>query len=485
LASLIALGGAVGCETGGENEPRAGVRVDVERYFVPLGDTDHVRGSDLPLVTVIVYSNYACGPCMQLWKTLDEVLAGRGEELRIVARHVDVRGYEAGGLAAEAAAAAASQGKFWEMHAAMVDSSTDLSKPMIFHLAETVGLDVAAFRAELRGGAPQRRRVTEASEARKLGLNAAPVAIINGIPFAGPPAEVAAWNALLDTEVAHARRLIASGVPRAKLYDEIMRNALRQRLPARKKGTSTRGPAKPVEDASKPADRPRASTDRDLTKVVKPKPDARYRVPTEGLPSYGPEDAPVVIIEITDFDCPFCAEAHEVMVGLRDTFPEDVRFAVLNNPLSVHPKARLAARASLAADRQGRYWSFHDALFDPKRARDRDTMITIAQRLGLDMPRFTKDLDDPALGVRVDGERNLAIDLGAVATPAFLINGRFIEGAGTPAQMERVVRSELERAAQLTEAGTKRADLARMLLAGAVEPEAFPNRAGTDVAPAP
>src|SRR5512144_2259753 len=92
----------------------------------------------------------------------------------------------------------------------------------------------------------------------------------------------------------------------------------------------------------------------------------RYDIPTEGFPSLGPADAPITIVEFSDFQCPFCRRFHaETYHALLDAYPGKIRFVYRDLPLtSIHPEAFPAAVAAACANEQDAYWAYHDKLFE-------------------------------------------------------------------------------------------------------------------------
>ena len=112
----------------------------------------------------------------------------------------------------------------------------------------------------------------------------------------------------------------------------------------------------------------------------------RYDVPVDGSPSIGPEDAPIVIVEFSDYQCPFCQKWHEeVYAKLLAAYPGKIKFVYRNLPLtSIHPEAFPAAEAALCAGDQNAYWQFHDKLLSGKTLGSK-VYIQYAQGLGLNM----------------------------------------------------------------------------------------------------
>jgi Na+/H+ antiporter NhaA len=138
----------------------------------------------------------------------------------------------------------------------------------------------------------------------------------------------------------------------------------------------------------------------------------------------GPRDAPVTIVEYGDFECPYCGRAEPVIRELLRDYG-DIAYVWRHLPLTdVHSHAQLAAEASAAADRQGRFWELHDRLLDDQDAlRPRD-LIRHAEELGLDVERFESDLRDHRGAARVARDVDSADLSGVSGTPTFFINGR-------------------------------------------------------------
>jgi protein-disulfide isomerase len=143
----------------------------------------------------------------------------------------------------------------------------------------------------------------------------------------------------------------------------------------------------------------------------------------------GPAAAPVTIFEWSDYECPFCKGAQEVLVRLKAEFPDTVRIVFKDFPLRSHPLALPAALAARCAGAQGRYWEYHDLLFVAQPDLSRDDLLTYARRLGLDTSPFTECLDSGRFQDAVLADQREGFEGGVRVTPTFVINGRKIEGA--------------------------------------------------------
>ena len=143
----------------------------------------------------------------------------------------------------------------------------------------------------------------------------------------------------------------------------------------------------------------------------------------------GPVDAPLTLVEFSDFECPFCARATSLGPALRQRFGDDLRYVVRNLPLTdVHPRAELAAEAAEAAAAQGRFWEMHDRLFAHQDALEPDDLVAHAEAIGLDVERFSRELSEGVYAPRVRDDVASAEASGVTGTPTFFIGGRLHYG---------------------------------------------------------
>jgi protein-disulfide isomerase len=143
----------------------------------------------------------------------------------------------------------------------------------------------------------------------------------------------------------------------------------------------------------------------------------------------GPADAPVTLVEYGDFQCPHCRAAHFYLKNVLAEMGDDLRFVFRNMPLTqVHPMAQLAAEAAEAAGAQGKFWPMHDAIYENQDMLSPALLTRLAQRIGLDMQRFTDDIDNHRFLPKVKEDFMSAVRSGAAGTPSFFINGEQYEG---------------------------------------------------------
>lgn len=170
----------------------------------------------------------------------------------------------------------------------------------------------------------------------------------------------------------------------------------------------------------------------------------RYEIPTDGYPSLGPDDAEIVIVEFSDYQCPFCRKFHdETYQSLLDAYPGQIRFVYRNLPLtSIHPNAMPAAVASLCANDQDAYWDYHEKLFSSETL-DEATYIQYAADLDLNVDTFTACLSDGSHDAFIQEDMQFALDLGVQSTPTFFVNGLAIVGAQPLTNFQQIIDKEL------------------------------------------
>jgi len=143
-------------------------------------------------------------------------------------------------------------------------------------------------------------------------------------------------------------------------------------------------------------------------------------------PVRGKRDAPVTIVEFSDFQCPFCARSNPIVDGVLAKYPDKVNYVYKHFPLAFHAAARPAAIASIAAQDQGRFWEMHEVLFKNQASLDASKLEDYAKQAGLDVARFKKDLESKKAEYekRVDAEFALGQSVDVRGTPTLYIGGK-------------------------------------------------------------
>jgi protein-disulfide isomerase len=171
----------------------------------------------------------------------------------------------------------------------------------------------------------------------------------------------------------------------------------------------------------------------------------RYDIPTEGFPSLGPDDAPITLVEFSDYQCPFCKRWHdETYQQLLAAYPGQIRMVYRQLPLtSLHPDSMSAAVASMCANDQGAFWQFHDKLFSDEYALGRNAYIQYATALDLDTDAFKACLDSGKFDDAIQKDMAFSLNLGVQSTPTFFINGLAVVGAQPLSVFKQVIDKEL------------------------------------------
>lgn len=176
----------------------------------------------------------------------------------------------------------------------------------------------------------------------------------------------------------------------------------------------------------------------------------REHVDSHG-PQRGPDNAPVTIVEFSDFQCPYCARVAPVLKQLLDAYPTQVRLVFRNFPLTrLHADAAKAAEAGVCAREQGKFWEMHDALYAQsllgETALGEKVLKENAARIGLDAKKFDECLDSGRGTSIVKADEEDGIKLALTGTPSSFVNGRFINGALPIREWRRLVDDEMGRA---------------------------------------
>jgi protein-disulfide isomerase len=427
---------------------------DTVRYRVPV-DGAPSRGPDDALVTIVAFEDFQCPFCGRAHGTLARILEEYPSDVRVVYRHQPLPFHQNAMPAAEASMEAFVQrgpAGFWAMHDLLFENQQALDRASLERYAAQVGLDLPRFTRALDEH-PHRARILADSElGNRIGANGTPAFFINGVELMGAqPFE--AFAGVIDREREHARRLVAAGVPRGRLYERVIEHGL------------TRAEPPPAVAAAAPR--------------RTPDPRAVYRVPIDGAPVLGPDDALVTVVVFSDFQCPFCSRVEPTLAQLRSEYGRDLRIVWMNNPLPFHQNAEPAAEAAMEIFAQTGargFWAFHDLLFENQQHLERADLERYAATIrGVHMRHFRAALDGHSHRAAIEANQALARSLGASGTPSFFINGRNLRGA-QPIESFRTLIDEVRSQAQARVAsGTPRARVyAETIAAGATEPVLLP-----------
>ncbi len=170
----------------------------------------------------------------------------------------------------------------------------------------------------------------------------------------------------------------------------------------------------------------------------------RYDIPSKGFYAIGPENAPITVVEFSDYQCPFCRRWHqEVYEPLLAAYPGKIRLVYRNLPLtSIHPDAMGAAEAAMCAGEQDAYWPYHEKLFSSE-GLGTQAYLQYARELSLNVDKFQSCLSDHKYKATIEADSDFAVNLGISSTPTFFINGLAVVGAQPLSVFKQVIDKEL------------------------------------------
>ena len=370
-------------------------------WRVTLTPDDAKRGPDSAPVKVVLFSAFGCPECAEFAPVLDQVVKAYGDKVQIRFKHkVIPPPHPDSILASEASMAANAQGKFWQFHDKVMGKGLD--RQSLETAAKEVGCDMAKWKSDLDSGKFRGIVLKDSLLANEIAAHSYPNVLVNGIRLR-PPKNFESLKALIDERMVDAKKQIAAGTPAAQLHDKIVKDG--------KFFEQTGGP--PV------------------------------HFDTAGSPMLGPASAKVELELFEDFQCPFCSKLSPSIKEFQKRFPKDVRIVYKQMPLNIHDNAQIAAEASMAAAAQGKFWEYHDVLFNNQQALTRPDLEKYAGQIGLDVAKFKKDLDAGVGKQLISRDSQEGANAGVSGTPSVFINGMRYQGPrGYPPEgLEAVART--------------------------------------------
>lgn len=429
-----AAGGVAGGVAGGETARIA--RTPLLRGATgPAGSPHRIALSNKP-VTVIAFADFQCPFCARGQATLAQIQDAYPNEVEVIFLHKPLSFHRAARPAALGAIAAAQQGRFWQMHDALFARYRNLNTMSIEAAASEAGVDMDRWQADMRSQQAAVRLAHDIAVSNAVGVRGTPNYFVNGLPVRGAQ-PYARFEKAVTSALATVRKLEAAGHSGRRLRELAWRAGHRTSGPRLLQYAidGARVPAGLAATATTP--RRRASW---LDRRV-------WNVPVNESSDVivgNSQTATVTLVVWTDLQCPFCARLQASIDALRLDWPKRLRVVYRNKPLPFHRDARRAAVAALAAHRQGKYAPFVAACFANIRALSAADLERKATQLGLDMPRYRRDVADPAVLAQVTRDMAEAKRLGVRGTPTFFVNGMRVVGAQPLARIRPLVRSQLK-----------------------------------------
>lgn len=350
------------------------------------------RGSKQAPVTLFDYSDFHCPYCRKAMPVIEKIIQNYPGKVRVIFKHSPLAETPGKGsfLTHEASVCAQEQGKFWEFAEAVYALSEPPDEAGVHQVAGRIGLNPHAFEACLKSDRPQKAIRADLEEGRAHGIQGTPTFVINGKQLAG--------------------------VYPYEKFEQMIEEVL--------------SPGKKIEPPA-PAAPPQKAEFTDLA----------------GRPSLGPEKARVTLVEFSDFHCPFCLKLEPTLARILQDYPGKIRRVWRHFPLAMHAGSERTHQASECAHAQGKFWAYHDKLFENFSAIKGEAFLnSLAAQTGLNLKKFKACMQDPVSknAVQKDIERGRASGVGG--TPAVFVNGRLISGAQPYENFKSVVDEELQKA---------------------------------------
>lgn len=364
-------------------------------WKVPVESDDPIKGPKDALVTIVIFSDYQCPFCKRVEETMGQVEKTYANDVRIVwkdnALPFHPRAKPAAALARVAREKKGDKG-YWEAHAALFESHPKLEDADLEAISQKIGIPWGDVKKAIDSGKYDKAIQADMDLAQDTNARGTPHFFINGRRLSGAQ-PFDKFKSIIDEELGKAKALVAGGTPKAKVYDEIMKNG-KEPPPPEKKDIGA---------------------------------------PPPGAPVKGNKAAKVVIQQFSDYQCPFCSRVEPTIDQVEKEYGSKVKIVWRDLPLPFHKDAQLAAEAAREAKAQkgdAGFWKYHKALFEnQQKGLGRETLEAIAQEQGLDMTKFKAALDQHTHAEAVEADKKAANAAGINGTPGFTVNGYFISGA--------------------------------------------------------
>ena len=382
-------------------------------FKVPVGNSP-ILGKKDAQVTIALFSDFQCPYCKRVGPTFKEIKDKYGDKVRIVWKHEPLpfhpRAEPAAQLALEARAQKGDAG-FWAAHDKLFESQPKLEDTDLEKVAADLKLDVEKVKKAIKEHKYKKDIDADMELADDVQASGTPHMFINGRRLVGAQ-PFDKFAKIIDEEITKTGAMMAKGVAAKDVYDTLIKDG--KGAPEPEKKTVAAAPA--------------------------------------GSAFKGKADAKVVIQEFSDFQCPFCSRVEPQMAEVMKNYGDKIKVVWRHKPLPMHPDAPLASEAAEEVLKQkgnDGFWKMHAKLFANQGEKDglkREALEKYAQELGCDMAKFKAALDNHTHKAKVDADNKAGSDAGINGTPAFVINGYFINGAQPYPKFKKLIDRALAEA---------------------------------------
>jgi len=419
---------------------------------IPVGRQDASWGrADAP-VTLVHFSDMQCPYCAKIHPTIEALKKLYGpKRLRVVFKHLPLAFHKRARPAAEAGEAVRmlrGDGAFWSY---LKEAFANAKSPTMWQDAVKAGTTLSTSRVQrvIDAGKPAKKVSADLALAKRIGARGTPTSYVNGVKLSGAQ-PVAKFEKLIDEQLKVAATLRATGVAAGQIYAKLSKTNFKQPQPT---GTSSR---------RKPAD----------TTTV-------WKIPVGKSPFKGPATALVTIVEVSDFQCPFCKRVNPTLKQLMTKYKGQIRIVFKHNPLPFHKRAEPAAELAIEALKQRGnkgFWDAHDRLFAQQKNLEDADLEQIARDMGLNVARVKAAIKHRKHRKIIEADQDLASDFNARGTPHFFINGRRLIGAQPVSKFSAIIDEEIKRAKQVLAKGVSKRRLYGALIKNGKTPPPPPKK---------
>ncbi len=417
---------------------------------IPVSRQDASWGrADAP-VTLVHFSDMQCPYCAKVHPTLEALKKSYGpKRLRVVFKHHPLSFHKRARPAAEAAEAVRmlrGDAAFWSfLKAAFANAKS----PTMWQdaLKSVSNLSESRVQRVIDAGKPAKRVAADIALAARIGSRGTPASYVNGVKLSGSQ-PLAKFEKLIDEQLKAAASLRASGVAAAKIYAKLSKaNFTQPATPKSKRSTA------------------------DSTTV--------WKIPVGKSPFKGPANALVTIVEISDFQCPFCKRVNPTLKQLMSKYKGQIRIVFKHNPLPFHKRAEPAAELAIEALKQRGnkgFWDAHDRLFAQQKSLQDADLEQIARDMKLNVARVKAAIRTRKHRKIIEADQALASDFNARGTPHFFINGRRLIGAQPVSKFSTIIDEEIKHAKQVIAGGVPKRRLYATLIKNGKTPPPPPKK---------
>ncbi|RXH58429.1 DsbA family protein [Granulicella sibirica] len=347
-------------------------------------------GSITAPVSIVAFIDLECPFSAATVPLIEAMAKAHPDQIHLQIRQFPLDQHTESQLAHEAALAAGAQGRYFDMVDLIQANQRQMTREQYLLYAASLHLDLPRFKRDLDSHRflPQVRN--EVAEGNAIGVNQTPSLFINGKLSTG------------SVDAPTLASLVKAAIP-----------------------------------TPSPSEVPRLAATPEPSPVIAK--DLWQQMLSGNPTALGPTDAPVTIVEFTDFQCPFCRRSIDPLHQLIAASGGKVRWVYRSFPLDIHENSEIAAEAALAAGAQGKFWPMHDLLFAQQDVIDRAHIDTFARQIGLDMARFQADLASGNYRAAIASDRVLGNQAGVDGTPSFFINGHALTGARSLPELQQAV----------------------------------------------